>query len=203
VKRNTLWLEQRRAKKIAIMIRHSLLMALAASVATSTPTAPAISPRFVAASNATIKCPIIFDGRIPSAAKLADFDTSNGGGWSPFNPDYVKGQNLKWSEILLFPETTTPSRFDSNSTKAVEVTLNDKSIFMTQKGFRRAGLQFNKDSNNGSPAGKGAKTIHFSILQDPARKLNLTHEYLVSVLKSRDMKRYIFSDSWKSAECLA
>ena len=129
------------------------------------------------ASNATIKCPIIFDGRVLATLKPTDFDTSGGG--SPYGPDYVKNLNIKWSSILQFPAVPA-SRFDNTTHKAVEVTLSDQSIFQTQKGFRRAGLQFNGDSNNGSPASMGIKTLHFSVKQDPTRPLNLSHEYLVS-----------------------
>jgi len=125
-------------------------------------------------------CPIVFDGRVPKDASLTDFDANNGGGWMPFNPGYVKGETLKWSEILKLPEVAEASRFDSDSgTVPLEVTLSDKSIFMTQNGFRRAGLQFLKDSNEGSPASKGKKTIHFSLRTDPQRALNLTHEYIL------------------------
>ncbi|SPN96819.1 related to endoglucanase c [Cephalotrichum gorgonifer] len=125
-------------------------------------------------------CPIIFDGRVPSTATLNDFDTNKGGGWMPFNPDYIRADALPWSETLQLPTVEAPSRFDADSdTVPVEVTLSDDSIFMTQRGFRRAGLQFLADSNEGSPAAKGRKTIHFSIQVDPARPLNLTHEYLL------------------------
>lgn len=125
-------------------------------------------------------CPLVFDGRVPSTASLADFDTSNGGGWMPFNPDYVRADALPWSSILVLPEVEAPSRFDATSeTVPLEVTLSDESIFMEQKGFRRAGLQFLEDSNEGSPAVGGVKTVHFSIRVDPERPLNLTHEYLL------------------------
>ena len=98
----------------------------------------------------------------------------------PFNPDYVKGENQKWSSIVKLPSASTPSRFDADAgTVPLEITLSDRSIFMTQRGFRRAGLQFLKDANEGSPAGTGKKTIHFSVMTDPVRKLNLTHEYLL------------------------
>src|SRR6187551_2505309 len=83
-----------------------------------------------AASNATVKCPIIFDGRILATLKPTDFDTSGKG--SPFGADYVKGQGLKWSEILQFP-TVPASRFDNTTHKPFEVTISDKSIFQTQK----------------------------------------------------------------------
>ncbi|KAK3694336.1 hypothetical protein B0T22DRAFT_369493 [Podospora appendiculata] len=127
------------------------------------------------AGNATIKCPIVFDGRIKTASVLADFDSYS---TSIFNPDYVKGGTLKWSEIIKFPNTGANARFDDADYKPFEVTLSDNSIFQTQKGFRRAGLQFQGDTNNDSPAATGIKTIHFSVKQDAQRPLNLTHEYL-------------------------
>jgi hypothetical protein len=129
------------------------------------------------AGNGTIKCPIVFDGRIKTSLVAADFDSASK---SPFGPDYVKGQNLKWSEILKFPTDAGSARFDGDGYKPIEVTLSDSSIFQTQKGFRRAGLQFQGDSNNGSPATTGIKALHFSVKQDPTRPLNLSHEYLVS-----------------------
>jgi Glycoside hydrolase 131 catalytic N-terminal domain len=155
------------------MLRQTLWISLAASLVAGSP----VEPR--AASPAVIKCPIIFDGRVPSTAQLSDFDSGNGGGWMPFNPGYVKGGSLAWSDIILLPTVSTPSRFDANGTVPLEVTLSDKSIFQSQNGFRRAGLQFSKDSNTGSPATKGVVTLHWSVMQDSKRKLNLTHEYLV------------------------
>ncbi|KAJ0358415.1 hypothetical protein COL154_009144 [Colletotrichum chrysophilum] len=124
------------------------------------------------------RCPIIFDGRVPSTAVPTDFDAPNGGGWNPFNPSYVKGNTLLWSDIVLLPSVPA-SRFDAAAgSRAVEVTISDESIFMSQRGFRRAGLQFAADANTGSPGGEGAKTLHFSVRQDTERPLNLTHEYL-------------------------
>lgn len=127
---------------------------------------------------ADIKCPIVFDLRIPSAlpADPTVFDTYARN--TIFNPDYVKGNDLKWSTILKFPNTTA-SRFDGTDHVPLEVTISDQSIFQTQNGFRRAGLQFLKDAADG-PGQTGVKTLHFSVKQDAARKLNLTHEYLVS-----------------------
>ncbi|GKT40429.1 uncharacterized protein ColSpa_00610 [Colletotrichum spaethianum] len=135
-----------------------------------------LAPAALAASTlncraAAIRCPIVFDGR--------DFNLASGGGWNPYNPDYVKGAGLLWSDIILLPQAAPPSRFDSGDNKRpLEVTISDKSIFMNQRGFRRAGLQFAKDANTGSPAATGVKTLHFSVRQDAARPLNLTHEYL-------------------------
>lgn len=128
------------------------------------------------AANAPIKCPIVFDGRIKSTTTLSDFDSYS---TSPFNAEYVKGQSLQWSQIIKFPESVPNSRFDNTTThKPFEVTISDASIFQTQKGFRRAGLQFQGDTNTGSPGSSGIKTIHFSVKQDPQRPLNLSHEYL-------------------------
>lgn len=120
-----------------------------------------------------VSCPVVLDGRVPNSAALTDFDTDNG----IFNPDYVKGNNLTWSDILLFPDVTN-SRFDNSSYKSLEVTISDESIFQAQTGFRRAGLQFANDANENSTGFVGVKTLHWSVKQDSTRALNLTHEYL-------------------------
>jgi hypothetical protein len=122
-------------------------------------------------------CPIVFDGRVPVGTAPTFFDTYATN--TIFNPDYVKNLAIKWSEILKFP-TTNGSRFDGTKFVPLEVTINDQSIFQTQNGFRRAGLQFLKDASDG-PGTVGVKTLHWSVKQDPARPLNLTHEYLVSI----------------------
>ncbi|KAH8596674.1 hypothetical protein B0O99DRAFT_619640 [Bisporella sp. PMI_857] len=121
------------------------------------------------------KCPITLDGRIPRATQLQAFDTSA----SPFNPNYTKGQNLTWSEILLFPKAQ-PSRFDHPGYKPLEVTVSDESIFAPgggspQIGFRRAGLLM---GNGSDESNIGVKTFHWSVKQDLGRKMNLTHEYM-------------------------
>lgn len=155
-------------------MRAAAFLALASSVASATPLGNQL---FAKAANS---CAIVFDGRVPADAALTDFDTENGGGWNPFNPGFVKGNNISWSEILLLPKTKRQSRFDTEAgTVPLEVTISDESIFMQQKGFRRAGLQFAKDDNQKSPASEGVKTLHFSLLQDESRPLNLSHEYLV------------------------
>jgi hypothetical protein len=126
-------------------------------------------------SHSIIKCPITLDGRVPQDSVLKTFDTAS----SPFNPDYTKGQNLSWSEIIEFPKVKT-SRFDLPANKAIEVTIDDHSIFVPgggsqQLGFRRAGLLM----GNGTDASNvGVKTFHWSSRQDPSAKLNLTHEYM-------------------------
>ncbi|KPM34483.1 hypothetical protein AK830_g12087 [Neonectria ditissima] len=155
-------------------MHRSAVFALLASAASAAP-----FHGFHAFTNKSSSCPVIFDGRVPANASLADFDTARGGGWNPFNPGYVKGNNLSWSDILLLPNHVPASRFDAAAAAVpVEVTIADESIFMKQNGFRRAGLQFNEDANEDSPASEGVVTLHFSLLQDESRPLNLSHEYL-------------------------
>jgi hypothetical protein len=134
----------------------------------------ALAAPLTSVAAADIKCPIVFDGRVPVGTAPTFFDTYATN--TIFNPDYVHNSALKWSEILKFPNDS--SRFDGTQYIPLEVTVSDKSIFQTQNGFRRAGLQFLKDAADGDGQ-KGIKTLHFSVKQDPARPLNLTHEYLV------------------------
>lgn len=158
-------------------MHRSLLLTLLTTAIAALARPPSRHPHSpsAAAAPGTIKCPIIFDGRIKTTTQLTDFDSYS---TSPFNPDYVKGQTLKWSDIIKFP-SVSPSRFDDpDQHKPIEVTISDASIFMNQRGFRRAGLQFQGDSNTGSAGSKGVKTIHFSVRWDNARPLNLSHEYL-------------------------
>jgi hypothetical protein len=72
----------------------------------------------------------------------------------------------------------------------VEVTISDKSIFApsannVQTGFRRAELL--PASNSGTdPSTTGVKTLHFSLMKDAKRPLNLSHEYQLVFLESND-----------------
>lgn len=124
-------------------------------------------------SSSAVQCPVVLDGRVPSARALADFDSANG----IFNPDYVKGNNVSWSDILLFPGGAA-SRFDGADHKSLEVTINNASVFQTQYGFRRAGLQFAADGNENSTGWAGQRALHWSVRWDAQRALNLSHEYL-------------------------
>ncbi|RBQ92611.1 hypothetical protein VDGD_10367 [Verticillium dahliae] len=151
----------------------SVLTVLSALVASS------LAKPVTKCRQAAVTCTIVFDGRVPQTAKVQDFDTAGGGGFNPFNPNFVKGNNLTWSEILLLPTITPASRFDAaKNTRPVEVTISDESIFMTQLGFRRAELQFANDTGSGSPGSVGVKTLHFSVQTDAQRRFNESHEYL-------------------------
>jgi hypothetical protein len=137
-----------------------------------------------------VKCPIIFDGRIPQPFNLSLFDSAL---TSPFNPNYVKGENLTWSQILLLPSSNSSSnrsfiptsRFDLPAVhQPLEVTIDDRSLFRAgerlQPGFRRAGLLLKNDANDpfADAADNGSATFHWSIQADPFRPLNLSHEYM-------------------------
>ncbi|KFY89290.1 hypothetical protein V498_06467 [Pseudogymnoascus sp. VKM F-4517 (FW-2822)] len=141
-----------------------------------------VAPALAAAQN----CPIQFDARVLKSAKLGLLDTEE----SPFNAGYVKGADLKWSEIAKFPKVSPPSLFDGSKYKAIEVTIDDSSIFApspdnVQIGFRRAELL--PATNTGSdPATTGIKTLHFSVRADTSRPLNYTHEYQLAFLESAD-----------------
>ncbi|KAK4167053.1 hypothetical protein QBC43DRAFT_230941 [Cladorrhinum sp. PSN259] len=150
-------------------MHHTLILSLLATTALAGPRRPhAVAP-------GEVKCPIVFDGRVESTTELTAFDSY---GTSIFNPDYVKGNDIKWSQIIKFP-TVNGSRFDDQAIhKPFEVTISDQSIFQQQRGFRRAGLQFQGDTNSGSPGSSGIKTLHFSVKWDAQRAFNLSHEYL-------------------------
>lgn len=64
------------------------------------------------------------------------------------------------------------------------VLCSDDSIFNGQTGFRRAEL--NPANNDGTdPATEGVKTVHFSLMKDDKRALNLSHEYQLFFLESK------------------
>ncbi|KAF7903192.1 uncharacterized protein EAF01_006241 [Botrytis porri] len=132
-------------------------------------------------------CPLQFEGRVPVGTTPTAFDNSN---TSLYNPSYNFGANLTWSQIIKFPTDIPTSLYDGNSTTPFEVTLSDASIFApsstnVQVGFRRAELL--PLSNNGSDASTtGIKTLHFSIMKDASRPLNLSHEYQIAFLESAD-----------------
>ena len=116
----------------------------------------------------------------------------------------LTSSDLTWSQIIQLPAVTpslvrspflfarqsanNPTQFDANGTLALEVTLSDASIFAPsatniQTGFRRAELL--PVSNNGSdPSTLGVKTLHFSVMKDSARNLNLSHEYQLVFLEN-------------------
>lgn len=122
-----------------------------------------------------IRCPISIDGRIPLNDTPSTFNTAA----APFDPNNTKAANQTWSEILLLP-SIPGAKFDGPSHKSVEVTINSSSVFLPgggqlETGFRRAGLLF---GNGTDTTNVGIKTFHWSVRQDPLRRMNLSHEYM-------------------------
>lgn len=129
-------------------------------------------------------CRSVFDGRVPNGATGASFDN----GALPYNNLYNLGAGLKWADVLKFPKVPT-SLFDNSTTKAVEVTIDDRSIFTpspsnAQIGFRRAELL--PQPANVTDAVTGIKTLHWSMRTDTTQPLNYTHEYQLVWLESQD-----------------
>jgi len=164
------------------MVRQSVLAVslLLAAVASCTPS------RLVSRA-----ADILWDGRVPTNTALSVFDTSS----SEFNDQFVLGQNLTWSQVLKFPSVTTPSLFDGTASKAIEVTISDASIFNSggpQTGFRRAELL--PSINSGSDVTvQGITTHHFSIMSDPQRHVNVSHEYQIVFIETQDFSSHVFT----------
>jgi hypothetical protein len=81
---------------------------------------------------------------------------------------------------LLFPRVQHPAKFDTSSHRSIEVTISDDSTIVPgggspQLGFRRAGLLL---GNGYDASNSGTHTSYWSVLQDHARPMILTHEYL-------------------------
>ena len=131
------------------------------------------------------KCTLQFDGRIPTTFTPASFDAAN----AFFSQSNVFGQGLSFSKLIQLPATIPPSLFDVASVP-LEITISDDSIFApsadnVQTGFRRAELL--PASNSGTDAStQGVKTLHFSVMKDAGRPLNLSHEYQLVFLESND-----------------
>ncbi|KAI5121648.1 hypothetical protein M0805_001175 [Coniferiporia weirii] len=125
----------------------------------------------------TSACKILFDGRVSASTTRADFDKNS----SIYDHQFVHGQNQTWAQVIDFP-AVEPSLFDLPvRSKALEITLSDKSIFVPgggipQTGFRRSELL--PALNNGTDATvQGTTTFHWSIRSDLRKPLNLTHEH--------------------------
>ncbi|TLS26262.1 hypothetical protein PpBr36_04099 [Pyricularia pennisetigena] len=130
------------------------------------------------------QCKLQFDGRVPANFKPENFDSVN----NIFDPKNVLGKGLKFSDLIELPALQQQSIFDvGGKTQALEVTINDKSIFVpnadtVQNGFRRAELLIASNSGTDDST-KGVKTLHFSVAKDAKRPLNLTHEYQIVFLE--------------------
>ncbi|KAK4213780.1 hypothetical protein QBC37DRAFT_400305 [Rhypophila decipiens] len=128
------------------------------------------------------ECTLQFDGRIDADLTAADFNDAN----DIFSNQFVIGQGLAFSQALRLLPAAAGSLFDiEGGLEPVQVLISDDSIFNNQLAFRRAELI--PASNDGADAStQGVKTLHFSVLKDLQRPLNLSHEYQLVFLESAD-----------------
>lgn len=98
---------------------------------------------------------------------------------------------MNFSDIIVFPNVSA-SMFDkATNTKAFEITINDKSIFIPKGGepqanIRRADLLPSIRSTLNNVSTTGIRTMHFSVQQDTSKPLNTTHDYQIMNLESAD-----------------
>ncbi|KAI1349969.1 hypothetical protein F5Y01DRAFT_326814 [Xylaria sp. FL0043] len=119
------------------------------------------------------QCDLQFDGRVPLDFSANTFNTENG----VFDPNNVFGQGLDLGSIVQIQDSLS-SLFSDDSIFA-------PSADNVQTGFRRAELLI--ASNDGTDASTtGVKTLHFSVMKDANRALNLAHEYQLVFLESND-----------------
>jgi hypothetical protein len=147
-----------------------------------------------AAGGAAAGAVVLPDGRIAQDAVPEDFNVLA----SPFKSAVVKGDGLNFSDVITFPDIK-PSIFDAaGNTKAFEININDKSIFVPkgqapQDENRRADLLPSIASTLNNVSTTGVKTMHFSLQQDPAKPLALaTNEYQLAFLETADFATRIF-----------
>lgn len=135
---------------------------------------------------------VYWDGRVPPDFLPEDFDSWSN---SPYNNGWNKGQNQTWADIITFPDVPQ-SLFDYDEYKPLELEINDQSIFVpggnAQLGFRRSEL-IPKGNTGDDDATTGIATLHFSLRTDPAKKLNVTHQYELIFLEAADYASHIFA----------
>jgi hypothetical protein len=152
------------------------------------------SARLLPRAGAAAASGLVFDGRVAATAKAADFDGQTG----PFGSEFVKGQNLSFSELVLFPQVNA-SLFDAQvDAKAIEVTINDNSIFVpgdaasAQTAVRRTELNPRDDLVADNVTTTGVQALHFSIMPSATNPLNTSHEYSLVFLERADFAANIF-----------
>ncbi|KAK1456623.1 hypothetical protein CMEL01_16301 [Colletotrichum melonis] len=130
---------------------------------------------------------VLPDGRIKTDATPENFNVLE----SVFKSAVVKGDGLVFSDIITFPEGQA-SLFDkATNTKAFAINIDDKSVFVPKGGeaqanIRRADLLPSIRSQLNDVAVTGVRTMHFSIQRDATKPLNVTHDYQVFNLESKD-----------------
>ncbi|TPX36251.1 hypothetical protein SmJEL517_g01467 [Synchytrium microbalum] len=129
---------------------------------------------------------ILWEGRVNQTAVQADFDNGN----TAYNPKFVLGANETWKGVLKLDAINAQALFDRPKDQSLGIVINDKSIFAPgnppnrQVGFRRAELI----PNGVKKIFSGVTTYHFSVMPDPTRPLNYTHQYQMLFLETSEGK---------------
>ncbi|CAA7261556.1 unnamed protein product [Cyclocybe aegerita] len=146
-----------------------------------------------APTRASVRGPILYDGRAPLNFSAADLDASK----EPFLT-VVKGSNnaSQYTQLLGTTELPTPLWNTAGNLQTEQVlaaSIDNSSIFtpggFAQNGFRRTDIIAQQ---GGSPANLlnitqvGTTVFHFSVKTDETRPLNDTHEYQPVFIEPND-----------------
>ncbi|KLU90606.1 hypothetical protein MAPG_10458 [Magnaporthiopsis poae ATCC 64411] len=143
-----------------------------------------------AGTNGTLVLP---DGRIAQNIQPEGFNVLE----SVFKSAVVKGEGLKFSDVITFPNVKASIFDKAGNTKAFAIDIDDKSIFTPQGGqpqsnIRRADLLPSIRSQLNDVAVTGVRTLHFSVQRDAQKPLNETHDYQLVSLESKDFTKHQF-----------
>lgn len=135
--------------------------------------------------------PILFDGRVPLNFTAADLNASK----DPYLTVVKGSQNASHYTKLLGPMLATPL-WNPFKEQAFDVSIDNSSVFVpggnpanAQYGFRRTDLLAQKNGNQTAlqfELANGTNVYHFSIKEDPTKKLNFNHEYQVVFIEPSD-----------------
>ncbi|QRV73062.1 glycoside hydrolase family 131 protein [Ceratobasidium sp. AG-Ba] len=143
---------------------------------------------------------IVYDGRAPLNYTGASLDSSA----PPYSVFVVRGGGKNPSDFVSFSNTPSPTSLWSPNSKdpieqTVAVKVDNSSVFVpgddpanSQFGFRRTEiLAQNKDTTSME---SGTTVFHLSVMKDPSKPLNTSHEYQFSFLETSD-GNHVFSMS--------
>ncbi|KAJ8587086.1 hypothetical protein M405DRAFT_794768 [Rhizopogon salebrosus TDB-379] len=136
--------------------------------------------------------PFIYDGRAPFNYTSEDLNNS----LDPYLA--VKGSNNAsfYTQFLGYSNAPTPLWMPEIQEQAMTISIDNSSVFVPggtppqpQYGFRRTELIAQRNSNHtalNAIADVGTTVFHVSIQEDPAKPLNLSHEYQVVWIEPND-----------------
>lgn len=104
---------------------------------------------------------------------------------------------LQFSDVITFPNVKASIFDKAGNTKAFAINIDDKSVFTPQGGqpqsnIRRADLLPAIRTQLNDVAVTGVRTVHFSVQKDAEKPLNVTHDYQLVSLESKDFTKHQF-----------